>query len=592
MAPRRISPGERGYALMMVLLLCSVATYMVASLMRYTSATSELNRRSNEYSETTAAAEACVERVLGKIQVDYQIDAEGRVIANMDGYRSSVPTSSEDGVWSRFAFTDAQGNSAKTFVKKMSSDINPPYVALQNQFKGLNGFASTYRIVSNVQMNNQRKVTGTAQEDVQLAEIPVFQFAIFYNGLLEFTWAAPLIVRGRVHANGDIYVGSSCDLTFDRQVTCTGKILSPAWGGHTPGQYTGGVYYNGQPPPGFLTGVPAITLPIGLDNSPSAVREILNPPPADESPTSDIGKQRYYNLANLQITVGSSAVQISVKSSAGDSSPSTISFAAASTFLSTNVTFYDQREAKNIRTTQIDMGKFRTWMATNATVAGKCPPASNPIGVVYVNDTRPTTSSYLSGIRLVNADTLPSDGLTIATPNPLYIKGNYNCPNSAHRNTSNTSETAPASIASDALTILSSNWDDSKSSLGFSSRNDAVNTTINAAIITGAVDSTASDDDHFSGGVMNLPRLLEDWGNGKSTKLTLNTSMVKLFYSLKATTQFQSPGIYYYAPIRDFNFDQNFTDPSKLPPATPRMRAMIRATYANPPPGSVTYNAP
>ena len=588
---RRSPQCNSGYALMMVLVLCGIATYTVASLMRYTYSTSELNRRSNEYSEVTAAAEAAVEKVLGRIQVDYRIDAEAQVIASMAAYRTSVPTSAEDSVWSRFSFTDAQGQAGKTYANKMNADANPPYVALQNQFKGLNGFASTYRVVSNVQMIGQRGVIGTAQEEVQLAEIPVFQFAIFYNGLLEFTWAAPLTVRGRVHANNDIYLGSSCSLTFNRNVTTTGTILKPAWGGHTPGQYTGGVYYNGTPTPGYVTGVPAITLPIGTDNTASAVREILYPPPGGESANSEIGKQRYYNLANLRVTVTGSGVTVVARSSSADSSPTTVPNTATAAFLSTDKSFYDAREGKTVSVTQIDIGKFRQWIATNSVVATKCDPTANPVKIVYVSDTRTTTSSTFPAVRLINAETIPSAGLTVATPNPLYVKGNYNCPNTAHRNTSNTSATAPASLASDALTILSANWDDSKSTHSLNSRNDACNTTINAAIITGAVDSTASDDDHFSGGVMNLPRLLEDWGNGGSTKLTLNTSMVKLFNSVKATAQFQSPGIYYYAPTRDFNFDENFTDPTKLPPATPRMRAMIRSSFCNPPPSTVSYSA-
>lgn len=89
---------------------------------------------------------------------------------------------------------------------------------------------------------------------------------------------------------------------------------------------------------------------------------------------------------------------------------------------------------------------------------------------------------------------------------------------------------------------------------------------------------------------MNLTRLLEDWGNGGSVKLTLNTSIVNLFNSVKATAQFKNPGTYYYAPTRDFNFDQNFTKPGGLPPATPRIRRLVRAAYGNPPPNSVTYN--
>src|SRR2546430_1339552 len=33
--------------------------------------------------------------------------------------------------------------------------------------------------------------------------IPIFQFAVFYNSLLEFTWSATMTINGRVHANSN-----------------------------------------------------------------------------------------------------------------------------------------------------------------------------------------------------------------------------------------------------------------------------------------------------------------------------------------------------------------------------------------------------
>jgi hypothetical protein len=44
---------------------------------------------------------------------------------------------------------------------------------------------------------------------------------------------------------------------------------------------------------------------------------------------------------------------------------------------------------------------------------------------------------------------------------------------------------------------------------------------------------------------------------------------VNLFDSVRATIGFKNPGIYYYAPMRAFNFDSNFTNATRLPPATP-----------------------
>src|SRR6185503_18868896 len=101
-------------------------------------------------------------------------------------------------------------------------------------------------------------------------------------------------------------------------------------------------------------------------------------------------------------------------------------------------------------------------------------------------------------IRLINGQTLPSRGLTVASPNPLYVKGHYNQPTTAHLGTTNTSNAKPASLVSDALTILSANWTDASSSADYETRN-AASTTVNAAILTGIVETTNSPS-IYSGG--------------------------------------------------------------------------------------------
>ena len=57
--------------------------------------------------------------------------------------------------------------------------------------------------------------------------------------------------------------------------------------------------------------------------------------------------------------------------------------------------------------------------------------------------------------------------------------------------------------------------------------------------------------------------------------LTLNTSIVNLFASTRATHQFQNPGVYYYAPTRQFSFNQNFLNYTKQPPGTPLLVATV-----------------
>ncbi len=589
--------GQAGFALLMVMVLLAISFMVLGATMARTTTNTKLIDRNNAYIAATTAAEAATEKALALLMSDYQQGAEALVLSNLSTYQAAVPATSESSYWTNFQFSDAQGHTGKTYVQRNSVATNAVFMQLSEQYAGLSGFSSTYRVLSNVKpLNSPYNVTGAVQQDVQVAEIPVFQFAIFYNGLMEYTWCATFTVTGRVHCNSNIYVGSSSDLTFNYEVTSTGVITNPAWDGHTVGQYSGAVNYNGTPT-GSDTGYASLTLPIGVTNTPAAVREIINLPTNGESATSELGQQRYYNKAGMVIMVDdTNGIVITVKNSPTDATPisftnGTLAFTNAhfTNFISTNVSFYDQREAQTMKTTQIDVGNFKTWMAsTNFNVGGMSGKfSSSPLNIVYVDDFRSTNSTTNTAIRLTDAQTLPTTGLTVATINPLYIWGHYNCPSNAFLGTTNTTASAPASVVSDAITILSPQWDDSKSALGYGSRNNPGDTTINAAVIAGIVYSTGSTATTFSGGVMNLPRLLENWtGN----TLTMNTSIVNLYNSVRVTKQFVNPGTYYNAPTRNWNFDQNFTSAGKLPPGTPLIRRLLRSDFCNPPPNNTTYN--
>jgi len=441
-------------------------------------------------------------------------------------------------------------------------------------------------------------VTGTAQEDVLLALVPLTHYAIFYNGLLEFSTCATMVVNGRVHANGSIYTGTSASLRFNGPVTCTGTISSPAWNGQGPKWNDRGSYY-GSPP--YRTNVPSVSLEIGMTN----VHDILEIPPNGLSPASYEGRTRLYNQAQTVLLVSNATVTMKIQQGinyevpGNDPSPIVLStnntpsaLATNFPFLVTTNTFKDQRENKTVKVTEIDVGKYKQWIQTNASIQAKFPAGSGAYPtILYVADNRTTTSSQMNAVRLTNGDDLPSNGglgWSVATPNPLYVHGHYNCPNSHYQNSTNTTASVPAAVMSDALTILSPAWQDSKSSSSYTGRIPA-NTTVNAAILTGVVPSTGSSSSKFSGGVHNLPRLLEDW-NRYSRTLTLNTAIMKLFDSEVATHQFVNPGVYYDPPTRKFSYDLNYLDPTKQPPGIPCAMVLVRLNWAAPPPNTVTYN--
>ena len=580
----------------MVLFFAAIGLITLTSALNRSSQSSAMNERKNQLSRTVNAAEAATEKLLGEMLFDFKADGERRVYNRLNSYAITVPSAAESSLWSDFQFMDVQGRTGRIHVARTQTE---QYVDLNSKYKGLKGVASNYRIISNVrETRGMYAITNAVMQEVLLASIPVFQFAIFYNSLLEFTWAAPLTIRGRVHANSNIYAGSSAPLTLTEDITSTGTIKKRSWAGYNLSQMTGNINYQGQRD----TNVNSMTLPIGTNNTATAVREILQRPPASEALNSPMGQQRFYNKAELAIVVSDSGVNVKVKTKF-DALPTTIPITNASYFIDTGKALRDDREANVVRLTEIDVGKLNTWAATNSDVINKLG-ANTPPNILFVEDTRTTASSEMTAVRLVNGRTLPNRGLTFATPNPLYVKGHYNQPNNSYQGTTNTSNVKPASLISDAITILSPNWSDGTMSGGsgaafaggsgtgsgyvgsapkggkskggsgrsggggigggfeggpgggssgggvsfggtpntpsLGSRN-ATDKTVNATILTGIVYAGGpTGENPPSGGVVNLTRLLEDWSNG-SDRLTLNGSIVNLFDSTQATARFAGP---------------------------------------------------
>ncbi|MGA2659623.1 MAG: hypothetical protein ABSH34_19125, partial [Verrucomicrobiota bacterium] len=468
--------SSAGYSLLMVMSAAAALLLVMGTTMMRTSSLVLTNNRNQRYTSGLYAAEAAVEKVVARMRNDY---ANGGTISNnLSVYRTLVPTAAEDPYWGNFQFSDSRGNANATYVQCIS---NTCYTLLSGPYAGLQGWSTVYRVLSNVtQTNSGYNITNALQEDVQCDIVPMFQFAIFYNSLLEFTWAAPLTVRGPTHSNGSIYLGSSSPLTFTAFVSDSGVMTITAWGGHTLSQYTGTISFATNVFGGYATNYPVLTLPIGTNNTPDAVRQVVDMPPVGESPTSAMGQLRYYNMAAMDLLVSNSTVTSIIKSSSTDPSPITLVVTNYGTnslglttnfpFLSVTPTFTDQREGKTVVTTQIDMGKLSTWASTNSSIAAKCP-STGPFNILYVADNRTVTAAQLAAVRLTNGTVLPAapkpdgspSGFTVATPNPLYVWGNYNCTNAAYLNTTNTSATVPASLIADALTVLSPSWKDSAS---------------------------------------------------------------------------------------------------------------------------------
>lgn len=494
--------------------------------------------------------------------------------ANLTGYQALVPTND----WAaKYQFSDAAGTFNRTYVSGSATTV---MTNLDSQFSGLYGLAYSATVRSSARRSDAlQTVAAAVEQDVQLASIPVFQFAIFYTMNLEINPGAQMKVTGKVHSNADLYCAPRVGLEFLDAVGCVGHYYDT----RNPNDPQFGsvkvepVFDNTNSPIPFTS---SLSLPVGTNNSPDSVHSILEVPPSSEDPNSQLGQQRFYNKADLVVTVTPTNTLVqtgewnhfqSVPPDLGSGTNATYSF------VTTNASFYDAREQKNTLTTDLDVGALTNWIANaGASVNNTLKFATgHKVNSIYVNDAR-SAAGKLTVVRVKDGRYLPSDGLTVATGQPLYVQGNFNAPNTTVGST-NTTSTAPASLLGDSITVLSGNWSDANSTKGLSQRL-ATDTTVNAAILAGIVPTTNNfGTKHYSGGVENFPRFLEDW-SGKS--LTYNGSMVVMFPSKHATNWWIDPGSYYNPPTRDWAFDLNFLNANRLPPGTPQVRKIVRSQWS------------
>ena len=567
------NPVPAGSALVLTMVMTGVALAIMAGAMAWSASNAKLTDRSNRYTRSVGAAEAATEKVVSLISRDFLLGGEKLVRNNLASYRTAVPTAADSSYWADWEFNDANGGIGQTFV---ASGTASNYAVLNSAYAGLRGFATTYTVVSDAhQPGFTEDVTGAVLQQLQLARIPIFQFAMYSSGDMEISCGAPFAITGRVHSNKQLYVEPASSLTFASDVTAVGNILFQRHPLDSRAPPTGTVLYQeaGQP----LPNQPPLYLPIGMTNTPSAIREIIEPPPAGEDPNSPIGQQRYYNLAELILTVSDTGTNATSGSFNGFTT--TVPTNELGVFVTMGNSFYDDRESKTMRTIDIDVAAFKAWSATNSSL--RVALGYKDVSSIYIWDRRSPIAGTLRAVRVLNGAQLPPLGLTVATARPLYVEGHYNQSNPANLGTTNTSTSLPASLVGDAITILSQNWNDANN---WGSRS-AKPTTVNAAILAGAVDTVQG---LYGGGMENFPRFLEDWSGNT---FTYNGSMVKMFPSLYATNTWGKPNVY-VPPNRNWAYDINFEDGAKLPPLTPSLQKVVRSLWTTVAPNRTTVAGP
>ncbi len=183
---------------------------------------------------------------------------------------------------------------------------------------------------------------------------------------------------------------------------------------------------------------------------------------------------------------------------------------------------------------------------------------------------------FRRALKLINGanirDSIP--GLTIASENPVYVHGDWNAVGGW------SDPHAATSVIADAVTMLSSNWNDNtsySSPWSTAGRQRSADSWYRLAIIAGKgpifpepSDLAGGTTFGTDGGTHSFLRFLEGNGGGE---IHYRGSMATFYYNRQAVGPFKCcGGRVYDVPTRDYTFDIDFLNPALLPPNTPVFR--------------------
>jgi hypothetical protein len=458
--------------------------------------------------------------------------------------------------------------------------------------------------------------------------IPIFQFAVFFEGGFVDAAGSRKDMVGRVHTNDSFYL-SGADLHFHKSMTTPGGIYRDSHIGHEDPS-TIGIFIKDASnndveltfdtadtpdPEAFKSkseadfdsrlrtgafGTDSLSLPLPDGVTP---RELILPRQGDDGDAEKITKFAW--KAGMYVTVdltqhedpnvvcgavpppGLPALIPKITITRYDGGTPVPDGYKCHIFHFKWEAFFDNSEEGWVDVLDFDIQMLKDWDAVypvdflpeivyiefiNGSVSNT--------GVTDPNNDGSFNNQYFPTLRIKNGAELPNP-MTIGSEYPLYVVGDYN-----------TINWKPSALFGDRLGALSNNWDDShwaNQSDNSDNRNpNATNTSQYFAVITGTGEGNVGCF-HEDPGCSTTPpygpggwvKLLEDWREcGDRCTHTMIGSFIVLWAPQYATEYGNYPGQdYYRRPYRNWSFDPRFENPDSLPPGTPMVGQVFRAAF-------------
>ncbi len=593
--------GSVVFAVILLLVGCA----LVGSYLTLSSHDARLSRMTLDHQKAFIAAEAGLDYGVMKLRdivLNYQLSPSISA-SQLQSMIDAVPAPPPVG---DYVYQTPSGASA--FKIGMESPIMSGTITNGTACRGSMGNYQYFSVTCGAINTNSGKGT-VLKQTVQAVGLCLIRFGVFYEEDLEIIPGPQMDFFGPVHANGDLYLSANNGpLNFWDRVTAHGNIYHKRKDDGQPDGDTriidgsSNLVSMSLPSGDFLDsehadwvsqslsrwdgnllsadhGTVKLSPPIDpLDDTHDIIeRPLSTNNPAYKQSTED---EKFANKACLKLHIHSNGVLsatdyygndvsgyfsnavLEVASTNGDSGVVEYSKNSDGSYkMMTNGSydvsqshFYDQRESCYMAPVDLYVDRLVAdfpdiYDGTYMKEEGK--------GIVHVTRDDPdgVSNGVIPCVRLRNGGTIqPNGGLSIVSDLPLYIEGNYN-----------TNSTKPALVAGDAVSLLSSDWQDAKSALNLNKREPS-DTIFNTVIMTGNSETTWGN---YNGGLENVLRFLEDWGGDT---VTFRGSIIDLWYSEVAKGEWSYGNPIYKAPARDWGYDNIYR--SQSPPGMTRVFGM------------------
>jgi len=208
--------GSRGFTLIASLMMLLLLSGIAIGLLMMVNTEGKVGMLDNQNNQSFHSAEGAIEKMTSDLANTFQ-NIESPTAADISGLSALAPASTKTmsyPVYTLTAATNPDGSLATAFGQIATG----PYQGLYAQLLPVS-LQATAQGPLGAEVNMSRTV--------EVALIPVFQFGVFSDGDLGFFSSPDLNFAGRVHTNGDLYVGvaNCCTLTFHDKITAYGNVI-------------------------------------------------------------------------------------------------------------------------------------------------------------------------------------------------------------------------------------------------------------------------------------------------------------------------------------------------------------------------------